>query len=356
METRGRLRSRRSLTLLGISIVAVGAVVAWLAMEVRAAVRQRRALDESAPYCQWIVFTNRMTGGRHEVAGAAFQSDRESAAANLYLTVDELVLSAAEMPSSTIATISDIKGLRDLSLIDASDEIILRALDSTPNLEQVALARCRIDDRVALALGKIERLRELRLLGGQVSDSAMSTLCQLPSIKDFELAACSLSHSALLQLSRAQQLESLTLGVVPIDQTVASCLTQLVSLRKLVIERDCLAPSVKLRFQTLVELERLEVFDYEVGQLDSMSLPTELKHLVLYGGDVSAEDIRTISAEKNLRSLTLEVSGLDGLSELRAAQQLRELTLVSNSLSDKDIENLKRDLPQCTVRRVRRPT
>lgn len=155
------------------------------------------------------------------------------------------------------------------------------------------------------ALKGLDNISLLELSGAPVGDAAVETIASLPNVVQASIDGTGISDVALAKLATAPHL-----GFLTIDHTQST---------EAGIDGLAMCPV----------LHGLWIQDADNGSVMRVSKLPRLKHLYLHGRNVTAESLPA------LRQMPLEV-----------------LQFYDTSLSDAEIAELKRALPNCTIQQM----
>lgn len=217
----------------------------------------------------------------------------------------------------------EISCLDDLNLLSGAehieilyqDNLHLNALINLTNLRSLILERNRISDIGALA--NLDNLKILQLRGNQISD--ISALSRLKKLTDLVLSSNQISN--ISALSELTNIERLDLGGNQIrDIGALSSLTNLCS---------------------------LYLWDNQISDIKALANLDKLKHLDLSFNRI--KDISTLSNLNNLEELDLSYNKISDVSVLSGLTRLKKLSLYNNPIPEKQLERLKKALPNCSI-------
>ncbi len=164
-----------------------------------------------------------------------------------------------------------------------------------------------------------------------------------------------LGYSRLGGDAMAQRLEELKSGggsvaaesprpqkpVVIADNTATPDVTSLVLAEKQLTREDCAAIS-DLRL-----LESLSVSDCGLTEVSFLSALSELTFLQI--SDNSVSDLRPLSSLRNLKTLYIDRNPVTDLTPLYSLTKLRTLSMKGIDVTDKQLDELRKALPECSV-------
>jgi Leucine-rich repeat (LRR) protein len=261
--------------------------------------------------------------------------------------------------------ISDISALRYLTNLEtlnlsANNIIDISALSRLTNLSELWLA----DNNNISDIGALEGLTNLEVLSlGHIEISDISALTGLANLKTLNMEACGRIYdfSALSEL----ELESLNLNGTNIsDLSVLSGLTNLKTLNLNDINIGDISA-----LGELTNLNTLYLKNNNISNINALSELTNLNTLFLDTNNIS--DIRALSGLTKLQMLSLnensisDISALSGLNKLKVLWlsknnisdisalatliNLRQLHIKDNPLTQSQIGELRKALPNCSI-------
>ena len=277
----------------------------------------------------------------------------------------ELDLTDAGLSNEDLAALSEMTGLKALSLEENINLTDLSPLSSLTSLESLDIRHTGATDLTPLS--ELTNLTELKIANPDISD--LTPLKNLTNLRTLMLDDGDLISSAITDLSPLAglvNLESLAIPPQP-NYTDFSCLSGLAKLRSFrmmgskssgtnsVSSLDFLANMTQLEELRIVvaagDLSVLEgLVNLRTVHLDGvLSAPdtsifrnlTELEDLTLRGGIIcSAADLSDFANLTNLHTLTIDLDGLSSLHGLENLTGLTELELDCQSSSITDLAPL----------------
>lgn len=135
-------------------------------------------------------------------------------------------------------------GLNDAELLDLQP-----ALESLPNLDELALRRSRVSGAGLAALGNLRQLHGLDLLGSPVSDDGLEQLRPLLRLSRLGLAETRVTDAGLRHLEPFENLQILWLGRTKITDACIPHLGRLKQLALLSLEQTEISDAGLRRLQ-----------------------------------------------------------------------------------------------------------
>ena len=241
-QYRGLRFSLRSLLLL------VTAFSVWLGVEVDRAHRQATAVKVvrslgGQTYCDFqFSGTNTFFVEGEQVKLPRFNLEaqptswtlaRRYLGDSLFDRVTHLYVGVPNADDRMMASVSDLRYLRDLSLSG------------------------QITDENFRAIGRLAGLKALRLRGTRISGAAGARIARLPRLSLLDMRDAYLNNDGWRELSRATRLEWLDLGGTQISDAGAPCLLRLPGLEYLNLSDTAVSDATLEHVGTLVHLKRL---------------------------------------------------------------------------------------------------
>lgn len=302
------------------------------------------------------------------------------------LSVTEAKLTDAAMPS--IGTLVRLKKLRlkGNQLTDAGMEHLKNLRD----LEVLDIAhgnwvesRMRITDAGLAPVANFTRLRELELGGLPVGDDGFAKLGGLSELRILNLAGTQITGKGLQHLKNFPQLESLMLAGRSIDNAGLAHVGKCSQLEYLALTYTNAGDEGLRQIAGLKELKRLTIDSRVITDAGLAHLVplTKLEHVELRASKTSDEGLRHLSNLSALTRLDLSGSGEPGVSigrnytgagyahlaktmklktlyltnadvmwtELRDLKQLHTLSMMMPTMSQADVRELQKALPDTFV-------
>lgn len=243
-----------------------------------------------------------------------------------------------------------LKNLRTLAL-PAGTTKGLSPLAEMPNLEKLIWGKCflpshssgwpppEFNEAPLADLAKARGLKDLRIVGGQMSD--VEALTHLPELQSLALISCRIQD--LSHLTDLSNLRCLNLQNTPI--TNLSLISSLHELRELRIDGSPVSDLSPL--SGLHELRTLSLDETPVSDLSSLSSLRELSRLLLEGTAVS--DLGPIGRLEKLTYVDLSDTDPSNLKPLERLTHLEKLDLRQARFEDTEVEHLQEALPNCEI-------
>lgn len=246
--------------------------------------------------------------------------------------------------------------------------------EQLPRLQQVESLDLEgeFDDRIAVVLMVLPRLRELRMNGSGFTAAGWTRLARLPNLRSLRIRGSipGLTHDALTTLGG--RLETLAMvgdsvAPFPVAESLLPTIAQLPKLIELHLAVDCEArtdatvrdrnhDSIAATVLSMPNLRRLALAarNSDVSRWWPAIVRTQLEKLRLPGVVLDAAAVAQLAAmtalrEIDLREVTIPADVRTALSQLG---QLTRLDVGSNGWHFADLQALQRALPRCSVRGV----
>ena len=190
-----------------------------------------------------------------------------------------------------------------------------------------------ITDAGLAHVGELTALKELWLGTPQITDAGLVCLKNLAEVERLTLRGCnSISNAGLVHIIALKTLQRLELDGTLINGVGLSYLRQLPLLNSLSVSNaELFDTDIASHIQGLTNLKRLRLEDTHITDngLNSLRGLTNLQYL-------------------DLTSCNITDSGLPFLQDLRS---LQSLDLSGTFVSEKAVENLRRELPNCDIKK-----
>jgi hypothetical protein len=257
------------------------------------------------------------------------------------------------------AQVRKLKGSRPPASPFSDDERLARVLDGFPRLSRLSLNWMKPNEATLVRLSEVQGLRHLTLAGeitdawleqvtriprlnsltlsGSVDDRGVALLARCPELEEVDLSGTrSLIPDGLLALERLPHLRRLGLASYPL-RAVARCLSRLRGLESLSIR----GPGAPI--PVLDEADQPSTLWKAVGAMP------RLRTLRL--SPVGADDLSAVSALCTVEELELAgVYARDGaLLRLRDMPRLRVLKVTTSNFPPARLAKLRRELPALEI-------
>jgi len=303
----------------------------------------------------------------------------------------ELSLTQSKLNDAALAHLNGLKELRVLRLggnrlTDAG----LAHLTDMKHLEVLEIAntswvesRMRITDAGLAHVARFTTLRELDISGLSVTDEGFAHLSGLRDLRRLRVRGTQITGDGLKHLANFPQLESLSLGGPWFNDAGMEHVAKCRNLRQLFLVYTKIGDEGFQHVGKLGKLERLTLdshFVTDAGLAHLTSLEN-LKHIELRASRVTDESLKHISKIASLARLDLSGSGYPGVrigrnftgtgyaclaampnlttlylnnadvgwTELRGLKQLKSMALLMPTMSEDDVRQLQRALPDTYV-------
>lgn len=100
----------------------------------------------------------------------------------------------------------------------------------------------------------------------------------------------------------------------------------------------------------LKKLKKITFIESSVKNASEINGCTSLKYLSIEGRNYDVFDVEDIENNKSLKQLDLKIWNLMHYKSFKTMTSLKKLNIVSRSLNDKQIKDLKKDMPQCRIK------
>ena len=209
-------------------------------------------------------------------------------------------------------------------------------------------------------LAELDNLEILHLSGNAISD--LSALRELTALSELGLSSNSITDINVL--AGLVNLEVLWLGYNQI--TDINALGNMVELKNLWLNSNSISDISALRglinledlrlsensisdisaLSGLVNLQRLTISENSISDISMLSFPN-MTFLQIKDNNIS--DISALSGFSALTSLVLENNSISDVSALKGLTNLRRLYLEGNPLTEHQIDELRKALPECEI-------
>jgi Leucine-rich repeat (LRR) protein len=222
--------------------------------------------------------------------------------------------------------------------LDENEISDILPLGSLTDLGGLSLGYNQISD--ISPLGSLTGLKVLHLYHNQISD-----ITPLRSLTNLEVL-----DSEYNQIGDISPLQSLTglllLNLGDNEISDLSPLRSLTNLQGMALNSNQISEIAPL--QSLTDLLLLNLGDNEISDLSPLGSLTDLQQLALNSNQIS--DIAPLQSLTNLQQLSLKSNQISDVTPLKSLTSLEILNLYQNPLTEDQIHELWRALPNCEIR------
>jgi len=242
-----------------------------------------------------------------------------------------------------------------------ADDSVLEDISTLSGLQELDLQDAQILGTGLKHLGKLKKLKWLRLPSTHVGDNELASLVGLTSLEVLNLGGALIGNAGMEHISKIKTLKSLYLHSTSLDDDGLEHIKNLTFLRKLDLGRNYIITDEGLKqLAGLTELEELNLQETQISGAGLVHLRQmkKLKKLHLFKTKVGDEGLKHIRHLESLEYLQLPVylfttdavlaklseqkalvtdAGLAQLSELKA---LKHLFILNDSITEKGLGTL----------------
>lgn len=270
--------------------------------------------------------------------------------------LESLNISQTPIAADALAAIGKSQTLMSINLSSsAANDRVISELSRIPQLQKLDLSGTKVTGGSATAFGSMRELTELTLVSTAADDQVVASLISLP-IRKLNLASSRITNASLPMLLKISTLESLDVSSCGITGVGfkgfgKSDIKELnVGLTKFSLEGFKAIRGMK-------SLEKLNVYGAGLIQNDACNVfRTFPKLKTLNAGKNGVADpgmVRFFKGHKTLEELELHYNqGItdNGLAALIAVKTLKVLDVSNTSCGAAGAQELKKHLPECTIR------
>lgn len=282
------------------------------------------------------------------------------------LALNDMLLDTNHM--EVVATLTQLESL-DVSRTQLTHGGI-RSIASLKRLRYLNLSDLDFPDTLIDLIATLPRLESLSVHDSHLSNAGIQRIAQLPTLKSLRVSSCTLTQMKLsqcdhletlliaggplksIELSAFPALEDLSFNTEPLSDLRLKSIPRLTVLKLHLIESDFielrdlaflrevyLGRNKQIVVKGLPRLEVLSIDGAALGGIAFAELPS-LKCLSVFGGDVTAANLRKLSDCRRLEFLQLVGCRLEPSSscELSALRGLRALDVSSSNIDDGAID------------------
>jgi Leucine-rich repeat (LRR) protein len=231
----------------------------------------------------------------------------------------------------------------------------LGELKRSTSLQELQLGDSRIVDRDLTHLERLTTLQVLWLNDTPITDAALPHLRNLVELRELHLDHTRVTDAGLAALKSFRRLNELDLSNTPITDAGMVHVADLVSLKHLCLSNTAITAAGASRLSGLTELQWLDLEGTGVSDagLAHLAKLGQLQHLELADmPQLTGTGLIHLGALQNLESLSLGATRFTppGVAALQKLKNLKTLSLKNARMSDTEIADLKRALPEVYVR------
>ena len=273
-------------------------------------------------------------------------------------------LKEVKFASTGVTNLSALRGLLALEFIDASNTKVneLYSLEKHPRLTKLAVDNTQIKPQElkrfinnhpnCLVMYKTEDL--LRWYGSLSKDwrSILMSLVDRGGMSDSELLH-SFIYTEKLQFNTPVKtlqpvLQFIKLRELSFNGTMINTLEPLRSIGTLESLRCSQSPITSLEpIAQLRKLKRLNFEDTLIDDLEPLVNLTGLTELILSGTPV--KDLKPLKTMTNLKTLECYNTDVKSLKAIQGLRGLRSLKCYNTKVNEREVQNFKKEVPQCEV-------
>jgi Leucine-rich repeat (LRR) protein len=302
-------------------------------------------------------------------------------------TLEELDLFYADTAPGSLRHVMHLpklKSLRCPATADDNDFVYIGRMDS---LDELSLSRCSLS---TARIAHLKDLRKLRVLdvsrdgarGSEVTDASFRYIAQMSNLEVLWLNCAAVSDTGLSELRSLKKLRELSLVGTNVTDAGVRGLSSLTDVRTLFLPAGFTDEGMAY-LKSFRDLEELDLRNTSVGDAGLMyvkDLPrlrvlsagpatgdaglahfergSSLYELDLGGTQISDAGLSHLSRIKDLRRLSLFETNVtdDGLEHLENLSQLRWLNLYDTSTTSRAVDRLQQKIPGLEIRQRHRET
>ena len=202
-------------------------------------------------------------------------------------------------------------------------------------------------------VSELEQVTYLDFAGAPVSESGISHIVKLKRLNHVNLKNTGITDAMLAHLPKLQQLRYLHLAENPLTDAALEHLEAMTRLHYLNLENTQVGDQGLSHLENLVNLKTLHLNHTQVSDsgLQFLQGMHRLQQLHLANTSVSNGGLKDLKSLPALQKLVLEKTMVDdtGVELLKTFRQLRYLSLTDTQVTEEAVQELRRELPFCTV-------
>jgi len=298
-------------------------------------------------------------------------------------------------PSRIAAALRYLNGIDEFFEFDNQERVV-----------EVYISGSTGGDKIAMHVGQLVDLRSLTFYESDLTDNGLRELSRLVNLRDLSLHGSKITGDGLASLEAMSQLKHLYIETAQyLDLRAFERIGRIQSLSKLVAKEGCFGDADLAPLSTLTNLQELTLYENEnitgtlaidlvalphlrhlspgrgitddglacIAELTNLDKPyvegpftnvglkhlAKLKNLTTLSVDsdyVTAEGVAFVAELRQLEDLYLDTPLLtdDIIPALLRCSTLEEMSFTRSALSDAGLRRLRDELPNCSVRDLRR--
>lgn len=270
--------------------------------------------------------------------------------------LESLTAGGPRVSSDTLAAIGKSKSLKTIDLASsAADDQVVSELAQIPHLQTLKLDGTQVGPGAVAGLGAMQELTDLSLIGTSVDDQVVAGLTALP-LRKLDISRTKITDVSLAEILKIETLESLNVSFCSVTGDGFKGFNKS-NLKELAVGETRFGTRGFMAIKGMKSLENLNV--YSAGLVEDLAanvFRTFPKLKVLNAGRNAVTDAGMrvfFKGHKTLEELLLHNNkGISdkGLGELIGVKTLKLLDLTSTNCGPNGVRELKRFLPECTIR------
>ena len=351
-----RWRFQFSLLALLLLAVVVAVPFSWLATEMKAAGKQREAVEAIKKADGMVFYDYEYDPSGNWKPGATPPGPpwlRNLLGDNLLMNVTVVEFNPFIPVTISEALLDHIKGLTQLQRLDLTStnasDAWLEQLKGLNHLRRLCLGGTRVSDTGMQHLRGLTQLRWLSLRGTKVGDGGLQNLSGLTQLQSLDLGGTKVSNAGMQHLKGLTQLQWLSLRGTRVSDVGLEDLKGLCQFQWLYLDDTMVSDAWLEHLEGLTQLRGLGIDGAKVTDtgLEHLARLTQLEVLYLGGAAVSDAGLQRLKGLTQLQRLSLKRTRVSdaGLGYLKGMTQLQWLNLSNTEVSDVGLEHLK-GLPQ----------
>jgi N-acyl-D-aspartate/D-glutamate deacylase/Leucine-rich repeat (LRR) protein len=264
------------------------------------------------------------------------------------LPLTRLDLETTQISDAGLEFVSRMATLEELNLANTTtSDKSLAKLEKLSRLRKLILNNTYVQGP---GLAALVSLQELELAGTRVADVGLAELAGLQSLRHLRLDYTDIGDAGLKHLEALPALRSLDLSAADITDDGLATIAKLTNLTELLLNYGRFTDKGVQQLSSLANLQRLELARTRTGD-DGVKALAGLKQLRRLNLDYTSVTDAGLAALPQIEELHLDSTGLtdNGLSSLSKMSGLRYVNLYHTLVSEKGMDGLKKQLPNCRI-------
>ncbi|MBN2588375.1 MAG: carboxypeptidase regulatory-like domain-containing protein [Sedimentisphaerales bacterium] len=264
-----------------------------------------------------------------------------------------LYLSGQQLTEQSSKYLLNMPQLQNITILDVEDGSGLKQLRNMPWLKSISIADIK-NDECMKALKGLTAVTQLQISDSDVSDTGLANIEGLTSLEILNMKNLLITDTGMKYLKGLTSLKDLNLDGTLITDNGLANLQNMVSLGSLSIRYTNITDKGLEYLKGLKSLHTLSLSDTKITDVGFVNLKglNSLYRLILSNLNITGDGVAYLKELQSLRELTLRVHHVinaAGLENLKEMTSLHELNLGTGSISNQNLADLRKALPDCAI-------